>query len=157
MTPKTIPDAYQRAPQMLPSSPLTFRIASRVLPRCRLGKQKKSTNHQKIEDDIIVNLGPKWGAKWVHKFKIMWIMPSMNGEHYRSRQHASKIMHHGDTQTLKNLILVSTLERKRSCHFSTFIGNVINLLPKWAWDWCAWTLWDEKVSKNEVKIHYIKR
>ena len=43
-----------------------------------------------------------------------------------------KSMNRGDTQTLKSLILVSPLERKRSCHFSTFIGNVINLVPKWA-------------------------
>ena len=54
-------------------------------------------------------------------------------------------------QTLKNLILMSLLERKRSCHFSRFIGNVINLVPKWASDWCAWMLWDEKASKHEVK------
>ena len=41
-----------------------------------------------------------------------------------------------EMQTLESLILMSPLERKRSCHFSTFIGNVINLLPKWASDWC---------------------
>jgi len=32
----------------------------------------------------------KMEAKWVHKFEIIWIMPSMHGEHYRSRQHVSK-------------------------------------------------------------------
>ena len=41
-------------------------------------------------------------------------------------------------QTLKSLILMSPLERKRSCHFSRFIGNVINLAPKWASNWCRW-------------------
>ena len=68
-----------------------------------------------------------------------------------------KSMNHGDTQTLKSLNLVSPLERKRSCHFSIFIGNVINLVPKWASDWCAWMLWDEKVSKHEVNKHYKKK
>ena len=61
-----------------------------------------------------------------------------------------KMMNHGDTQTLKSLILISSLERKRSCHFSTLIGKVSNLIPKWASNWCAWRLWDEKVSKDEV-------
>jgi len=51
-----------------------------------------------------------------------------------------KNMNHGDTQTLKRLILVSSLKRKRSCHFFTFIRNVINLVPKWASDWGAWML-----------------
>ena len=41
-------------------------------------------------------------------------------------------------QTLKSLILMSPLERKCSCHFSRFIGNVINLAPKWASNWCRW-------------------
>ena len=62
-----------------------------------------------------------------------------------------KMMNNREIQTLKSLILMSSLERKRSCHFSTFIGNVINLVPKWASDWCAWMLWDEKASKHEVK------
>ena len=37
-----------------------------------------------------VNSESKMEAKWVHKFEIIWIMPSMHGEHYRSRQHVSK-------------------------------------------------------------------
>jgi len=48
-----------------------------------------------------------------------------------------KMMTNLEVQTLKSLILMSPLERKRSCHFSTFIGNVINLVPKWASGWCA--------------------
>ena len=48
---------------------------------------------------------------------------------------------------------MSSPERKRSCHFSRFIGNVINLVPKWASNWCAWTLGDEKASQHEVKKH----
>ena len=43
-----------------------------------------------------------------------------------------EMMKNLEMQTLKSLILMSLLERKRSCHFSTFIGNVINLVPKWA-------------------------
>ena len=62
-----------------------------------------------------------------------------------------EIMNNREIQTLKSLILMSSLERKRSCHFSRFIGNVINLVPKWASNWCAWMLWDEKASKHEVK------
>jgi hypothetical protein len=68
-----------------------------------------------------------------------------------------KMMKNREMQTLKSLILMSSLERKRSCHFSTFIGNVINLVPTWASDWCAWMLRDEKVGKHEVKKHYKKR
>ena len=48
-----------------------------------------------------------------------------------------KMMTNLEVQTLKSLIFMSPLERKRSCHFSTFIRNVINLIPKWASDWCA--------------------
>ena len=51
-----------------------------------------------------------------------------------------KIMNQGDTQTLKTLILVPSLEQKRSCNFFTFIGNVINLVPKWVSNWGAWML-----------------
>ena len=29
-------------------------------------------------------------AKWIHKLRIMCLLPSLNGEHYRSRQHVSK-------------------------------------------------------------------
>ena len=41
-----------------------------------------------------------------------------------------KIMNSRERQTLKSLILMSLLERKRSCHFSTLIGKVSNLVPK---------------------------
>ena len=64
-----------------------------------------------------------------------------------------KMLKNLEMQTLKSLMLLSSLERKRSCHFSTFIGNVINLVPKWASDWCTLMLRDEKVSKNEVNKH----
>jgi hypothetical protein len=46
---------------------------------------------QKIEDNSTVKLGPKWGARWVDKLSIMWIMPSMLGGDYRFRWHVSKI------------------------------------------------------------------
>ena len=38
-----------------------------------------------------------------------------------------KMMTNLEVQTLKSLILLSPLERKRSCHFSTFIRNVHQL------------------------------
>ena len=47
-------------------------------------------------------------------------------------------MNNRGIQTPKNLILMSPLERKCSCHFSRFIGNVINMAPKWASNWCRW-------------------
>ena len=47
-------------------------------------------------------------------------------------------MNNREIQTLKSLILMSSLERKCSCHFSTFIGHIINLVPKWASNWCRW-------------------
>ena len=64
-------------------------------------------------------------------------------------------------QTLKSLILMSPLERKRSCHFSRFIGNVINLVPKWASNWCAWVSlrpesWQKWGLENITKKRYKK-
>ena len=47
-------------------------------------------------------------------------------------------MNYSKTQTLKSLIFVSPLERECSFHFSRFIQIVINLVPKWASNWCAW-------------------
>ena len=66
-------------------------------------------------------------------------------------------------QALKNLIFMSLLERKRSCHLSRFIGNFINLAPEWASNWCrwvplrpeSWQKWGlESISKNVQKKHW---
>ena len=68
-----------------------------------------------------------------------------------------------ETQNLESLILMSPLERKCSCHFSTFIGNIINLVPKWASNWCrwvplrpeSWQKWGlENMTKNVTKKHW---
>ena len=73
-----------------------------------------------------------------------------------------KMMNLRETQTLESLILMSPLERKCSCHFSTFIGNIINLVPKWASNWCrwvplrreSWQKWGlENMTKNVTKKH----
>ena len=57
---------------------------------------------------------------------------------------------------------MSHLERKRSCHFSRLIGNVINLALKWASNWCrrvplrreSWQKWGlENMTKNVTKKH----
>ena len=74
-----------------------------------------------------------------------------------------KMMNNREIQTLKSLILMSSLERKRSCHFSRFIGNVINLVPKWASNWCrwvplrpeSWQKWGlENIKKKRHKKHW---
>jgi len=74
-----------------------------------------------------------------------------------------KMMNNREIQTLKSLILMSPLERKRSCHFSRFIGNVINLVPKWASNWCrwvplrpeSWQKWGlENITKKRHKKHW---
>ena len=64
-------------------------------------------------------------------------------------------------QTLKSLILMSPLERKRSCHFSRFIGNVINLVPKWVSNWCRWVplrpeSWQKWGLENIAKTRHKK-
>jgi hypothetical protein len=48
-----------------------------------------------------------------------------------------KMKNYSETQTLKSLILVSSLQRKCSFHFSRFIQIVINLVSKWASNWAA--------------------
>ena len=70
------------------------------------------------------------------------------------------MMNYSETQTLKSLILVSPLERECSSHFSRFIQIVINLVPKWASNWCTWAplrpeseqkLGLENIAKNVIK------
>ena len=71
-----------------------------------------------------------------------------------------KLIHHSETETLKSLILVSSLERKCSFHFSRFVPIVITLVPKWASNWCTWVpprpeSWQkcslENIAKNVTK------
>ena len=114
--------------------------------------ERKRSRHFSTFIGNVMNLVPTWASDW-----CAWMLWDEKVSKHEVKKHhkqtSQKNMNHGDTQTLKSLILVSSLQRKRSCHFSTFIGNVINLLPKWASDWCMLMLWDEKVSKNEVKTH----
>ena len=71
-----------------------------------------------------------------------------------------KYMKCSETQTLESLMLVSSPKRKCSFHFSRFIQIVINLVPKWASNWCAWAplrpeseqkLGLENIAKNAIK------
>ena len=81
-SPRCLPDAPQFPPYL--------RCATDASAIFRFGNgplMKKTLEKWSEKYAIFVS---KMEAKWVHKFKIMWIMPSMNGEHYRSRQHVSK-------------------------------------------------------------------
>ena len=80
--PPGVPDA-----SLFPPYPRCVADAS---PRFHLSNDIWWKNHMKNEVQNIANLGRKWDAKWVHKLRIMWIMPSIKGGNHRFRQHASK-------------------------------------------------------------------